>query len=137
MSLRVGLDLVSAETVRESLQRHGPRYLHRVYTEREVADCRTEHGADARRLAARFAVKEATFKVLRVGKDDAVPWTAVEVRRHPPHGVSVVLTGRAAELAQAAGIRELAVSLTHEKGRAAAVVVAEIQESAGTQVVVP
>jgi len=133
MSLRVGLDLVSVETVRESLEVHGRRYLERVYTASEVADCRADDRVDPQRLAARFAVKEAALKVLRVTEDDAVPWTTVEVRRDDGGWVSVLLTGRAAELAQAAGIKELAVSLTHERGCAAAVVIAEIEEAADIQ----
>jgi holo-[acyl-carrier protein] synthase len=123
MSLRVGLDLVSVQTVRESLQTHGRHYLDRVYTKAEVADSRTGDALDPQRLAARFAAKEAAFKVLRVG-DDAVPWTAVEVHREASGSVSLHLTGRAADLAEAAGITELALSLTHERGCAAAVVVA-------------
>ena len=73
-------------------------------------------GPDAERLAGRFAAKEATMKVLRPGADDAVPWTAIEVRRDPA-GIG---RGRAArprgELACARGRLGLAVSLTHEDG---------------------
>lgn len=123
--LRVGIDLVSADAVRESISAHGARYLERVYSEREVADCSTAGAVDPERLAARFAAKEATFKVLRVG-DAAVPWRDVEVRRDPSGWVEVLLSGQAAALATAAGISDLALSLSHEQGLAAAVVVAEI-----------
>jgi holo-[acyl-carrier protein] synthase len=129
VSIRVGLDLVSIETVRDSISAHGRRYLERVYTERELADCRAGAEVDPKRLAARFAAKEAVFKVLRVG-DHAVSWTDVEVRRDPAGWVGLSLSGRAATLAEAAGISELALSLTHEQGCAAAVVVAEIREGA-------
>jgi holo-[acyl-carrier protein] synthase len=131
LSLRVGLDLVSVETVRDSLDTHGRHYLDRVYSEREVADCRGPAGIDPERLAARFAAKEAAFKVLRVG-DEAIAWTDVEVLRDPAGWVGLSLSGRAATLAEAAGISELALSLTHERGCAAAVVVAEIRPGADT-----
>jgi holo-[acyl-carrier protein] synthase len=131
MSIRVGLDLVSVQTVAESLSTHGERYLHRVYSAAEVADCRTADGVDPEKLAARFAAKEAAFKVLRVG-DEAVAWTDVEVVRDRSGWVSLSISGRAARLAEAAGISELALSLSHEQGCAAAVVVAEINRPADT-----
>ena len=129
MSLRVGLDLVSVQTVSDTLSAHGEHYLDRVYSAGEVADCRAGDTVDPQRLAARFAAKEAAFKVLRVG-DEAVAWTDVEVVRDASGWVGLSLTGRAATLAEAAGIAELAVSLSHEQGCAAAVVIADIHEPA-------
>ena len=131
MSIRVGLDLVSVQTVADSLSAHGDRYLARIYSAAEVADCRTGDGVDPQRLAARFAAKEATFKVLRVG-DEAVAWTDVEVVRDRSGWVGLSLSGRAATLAKAAGIAEFAVSLSHEQGCAAAVVIANIHKPADT-----
>ena len=120
MSLRVGIDTVEVAAVEAALRAHGDRYLQRVYTAREVADC----GGDPERLAARFAAKEATLKALRAGAG-GVPWAAVEVRRDPAGHTDLALSGAAAQLAAEAGIDELAVSLTHEAGLASAVVVAQ------------
>jgi holo-[acyl-carrier protein] synthase len=128
--IRVGIDLVTAETVEQALRTaHGERYLERVYTDREIEDCRTAAGIDPERLAARFAAKEATLKVLPVS-DEGLALTAIEVRREPSGRVHLQLSGRAAELATEAGVAELSVSLTHEGGFAAAVVVAELREAA-------
>jgi holo-[acyl-carrier protein] synthase len=131
MSIRVGLDLVSVQTVAESLSAHGDHYLNRVYSAGEVADCRTGDTVDPGRLAARFAAKEAAFKVLRVG-DEAVAWTDVEVVRDRSGWVGLSLSGRAATLAEAAGISELALSVSYEQGCAAAVVVAEVNRASDT-----
>jgi holo-[acyl-carrier protein] synthase len=119
--------------VREALRAHGDRYLERVYSPREVSDCSTETSLDAERLAARFAAKEATFKVLRVG-DAAVSWLDVEVLRDPSGAVELMLTGNAANLAAEAGMRGLTLSLSHESGLAAAVVVAEVAHPADNEV---
>ena len=128
----MGIDLTSVTGVQESIDTHGDRYLERVYTDAELAECRTGAGMDAERLAARFAVKEATMKVLRPTEHDAVPWTEIEVRHaDASDAVEVDLTGRAAELAAASGIGELAASLTHEAEFAAAVVVAEMDAANG------
>ena len=129
MPIRVGIDLVAADSVEQSLRAaHGERYLKRVYTEREVEDCRTGSGVDPQRLAARFAAKEATLKVLPVGTE-GLALTTIEVCRDPSGRVHIELSGRAAELATDAGVVELAVSLTHEAGFAAAVVIAEVREA--------
>jgi holo-[acyl-carrier protein] synthase len=128
---RVGIDLVAVDTVREAIATHGNRYLDRVYTPREVADCRTTAGLDPQRLAARFAAKEAAFKALRVG-DQAVAWSEVEIERDPAGWVKLSLNGKAAQLARRAGVDGLAVSITHERGCAAAIVIAEIRKVADT-----
>ncbi len=130
MVIHVGLDLVSVAQVTETLE--GPlaeRYLARVYTDAEVSDCRTRDGIDPQRLAARFAAKEATLKVLV--ETDGIPWRDIEIGGTPPGAVRLMLHGRAAERAAAAGVVDLAVSLTHEDGFAAAVVIADCRPSAG------
>jgi holo-[acyl-carrier protein] synthase len=120
VGIRVGVDLVAVAHVADSVAEHGDRYLSRVYTPEEVADCRTAVGVDATRLAARFAAKEATIKVLR----DMVPWSSIEVRRAPGGWVEIGLHGPAADRARDGGLSEFALSITHEAGMASAVVVA-------------
>jgi holo-[acyl-carrier protein] synthase len=131
MALRVGIDLVSVDGVQQSLSEHGEHYLARVYSEREVRECTASAGLDPERLAARFAAKEATLKVLRPG-EVGVPWFEIEVVRHPDGWVGVQLTGAAAGLAADAGIAELALSITHEGGFASAVVVAMCASETGS-----
>lgn len=117
--LRVGTDLTAVEAVREAIAVHGDRYLRRIFTDEELSDAQ----GDPRRLAARFAAKEAVLKVLRPG-DDPLPWNEIRVRRHASGWTDLVLSGRVAERARTAGLDEWAVSLTHEGDLASAVVVA-------------
>jgi holo-[acyl-carrier protein] synthase len=124
MALRVGTDLVFIDTVRGSIASHAEHYLERVYTEREIEDCRGSRGIDAERLAARFAAKEATLKVLRP-RDEGIPWNSIEVRRDPSGWVELELSGPAAALAADAGVIELSLSIAHEGDFATAVVVAD------------
>jgi holo-[acyl-carrier protein] synthase len=131
MPIRVGLDLVSSDSIREAIRVHGERYLERVYSPREISDSSTETSLDAARLAARFAAKEATFKALRVG-DAAVSWRDVEVLRDASGFAQLMLSGAAATLALDSGIAHLALSLSHRGGLAVAVVIAEIRRSADT-----
>jgi holo-[acyl-carrier protein] synthase len=123
--MRVGIDLVSVTAVRDSIRQFGDRYLERVYTRSELADCTGKQGIVVERLAGRFAVKEATLKVLRP-ENVAIAWTELHVRRHDPGWVEVVLVDRAAALAREAGLSDFAVSIAHEGAYATAVVVAEL-----------
>ena len=124
MPVRVGIDLVSVASVEEAIEAHADRYLERVYTGRELDDCRIDGTVDPERLAGRFAAKEAAMKTLRPPEDEAVPWSSIEVRRRASGWVELGLSGPAADLAEQAGIADMSVSLTHERGFAAAVVVA-------------
>ena len=128
MPIRVGIDLASVAAVEESIRTHAERYLERVYTPRELAECQTPTGLNAERLTARFAVKEATMKVLRPSEHDVVPWNTIEVSRSTSSSVAVELSGPAAELATERGVGGLAASLTHEADYAAAVVVAQLDQ---------
>ncbi|WP_420750596.1 holo-ACP synthase [Rhodococcus sp. O3] len=120
VSCRLGCDIVSIEDVRESITRFGERYLARVFTPHERSVCSGDN--NTQRLAARFAGKEAVFKVLR-SHDEAASWTCIEIRRADWGGCEVHLTGAAATLDQAGGLKDIQVSLPHEHEYAMAVAV--------------
>jgi holo-[acyl-carrier protein] synthase len=122
-AIRVGADVVAVHDVAESVACFGSRYLERVFTEHELSSCVGAAPVRAASLAARFAAKEATIKVLRPA-DHQPDWRSLEVRRHAEGWCTMALSGHAAALADEAGIADLAVSLTHEGDMAAAVVVA-------------
>lgn len=124
-ALRVGTDLCSVEQVAESVATFGDRYLRRVYTDHELEYCGQDPVLSAERLAARFAAKEATMKVLRP-RDERPDWRTIEVRRDPGGWCELALSGSAARLAHDAAIDSLSVSLSHEAGMANAVVVATL-----------
>jgi holo-[acyl-carrier protein] synthase len=121
--VRVGTDLVKVDEVADCVARFGDRYVGRVYTPHEVACCQGPPAVVAAGLAARFAAKEATIKVLRPAGHQP-DWRSIEVRRAAGGWCDLRLTDEAARLADAQGISDLAVSMTHEAGMAAAVVVA-------------
>jgi holo-[acyl-carrier protein] synthase len=122
-ALRVGTDLIPVAHVAESVARFGDRYVGRIYTAHEVSCCQGTPAVVAAGLAARFAAKEATIKVLRP-VDHQPDWRSIEIRRHRSGWCAVHLSDEAARMAEEQGISNLAVSLTHEAGMAAAVVVA-------------
>ena len=118
----VGVDIAEVSEVQRSIDLFGAQYLDRIFTPGEQAQS-AESSDPTPHLAARFAAKEATIKVLSV--DDAIPpWTSMELRREPSGGPTLHLTGTAAQFALEKGIDSLLVSLSHESDMAIAVVVA-------------
>jgi holo-[acyl-carrier protein] synthase len=119
LSLTVGIDRVELGAFAQILESSGPNFLAAVYTPNELSYCggRTEH------LASRFCAKEATLKALGTGIR-GITLAEVEVI-HTPYGQpDVALLGRAAERGVSLHLESLAVSMTHTKVAAEAVVVA-------------
>ncbi len=117
--LQCGVDLVEISRIGNALGRWGERFLHRIWTEREIAACRGRH----RELAARFAAKEAASKALGTGIVGII-WREMEVlsdRRGKP---LLFLHGQARARAEELGLNTWAVSLTHTRDLACALVVA-------------
>jgi holo-[acyl-carrier protein] synthase len=127
----VGMDLVDLARIEASLRDFGARFLDRVFTEGEQAYALAGVEMNAlrvERLGARFAAKEAALKALGLA-DRGVAWRDIEVLRDPSGAVSLALHGGACTLAQASGLIDTALSLSHDGGYAAAIVVARFQNA--------
>ena len=125
MVLGLGTDITEVPRILASIQRFGQQFLERVYTPGEVAYCEARKKTAAQSFAARFAAKEAAAKALGTGISRGVSWREFEVVRHPGQAPTLILHGRAAEIAAGLGITRLTLSLTHTSTMAMAVVVAE------------
>ena len=121
MQLRTGVDLIEIERIRRAVAQHGARFLDRVYTDAEMRCC----GGRMESLAARFAAKEAVAKALGTGIwCDGVAWTDIEVLKNEAGAPRLMLHGGAAAVAAVAGLTTWSVSLSHDRSRATAFVVA-------------
>jgi holo-[acyl-carrier protein] synthase len=119
----IGTDLMPVAEIAESVRRFGRRYLSRIYTEAELAYCTASAAEMPRRLAARFAAKEAVFKLLRPA-EQAWNWRDVEILRTPGGWCQVRLHGPAERLRREAGVQAISLSLSHEADYAIAVAAA-------------
>src|ERR1700735_2115297 len=98
-----GTDIIEIARIRQSIERHGQRFLARVYTAGEIAYCERKKNA-AESYAGRFAAKEAAAKALGTGLAQGVNWLEIEVPRLPGERPTVHFTGRAAARAAAMGV---------------------------------
>ena len=125
MVIGLGTDLIEVARIERSVERFGAHFLARVYTAGEIGYCRARPKTFAESFAARFAAKEAGAKALGTGISRGVSWLEFEVTRQRGEAPKLVLHGRALEIAAALQIARLSLSLTHTRGLAMAVVVAE------------
>jgi len=119
--LRTGVDLVEIARVRAAVERHGMRFLARIYTAAERQSC----AGRAESLAGRFAAKEAVAKALGNGIwRNGVIWTDIEVVRGAAGEPLLRLYGSAAVRAEELALATWSLSLTHDRTHALAFVVA-------------
>ncbi len=124
MVIGLGIDLLEVERMRHALDAHGERLERRVFTDAEREQC--SHRRDrVQALAARFAAKEACLKALGTGWGQGLSLRQIEVVRREGGKPELRLSGAAAERADRFGVKTIHVSLTHQPGTAAAVVLLE------------
>jgi holo-[acyl-carrier protein] synthase len=111
----IGTDIIEIERIRQAIERWGERFINRVYTKAELKI----YGHRAHSLAASFASKEAVMKMLGTGAR-GVAWREIETLYHPSGKPLIKLSGRAQEVANKLGIKEIDVSLAHSRDNAIA-----------------
>ncbi|NBY44479.1 MAG: holo-ACP synthase [Acidimicrobiia bacterium] len=119
MMIGLGIDAVNVQRFREALNRT-PNLRSRIFTDAELASL-TSRADSAPSLAVRFAAREATMKALGVGLG-AFDLHDVSIRNSASGSPELVVTGRAAALAQSRGVKSWLVSLSHTDDTAIAVV---------------
>jgi holo-[acyl-carrier protein] synthase len=94
MILGIGNDLIDIRRIDKTIQKHGERFLNRVYTniERAKSDRRAARAAS---YAKRFAAKEACAKALGTGLNQGVYWRDMGVVNLPGGKPTLRLTGGA------------------------------------------
>ena len=117
----IGIDLLEIERLERALERH-PRLAQRIFTDDELAYA-NGRARPGQHLAARFAAKEAVVKALGAS---GLCLRDIEVIAGEPPTVS--LSGSAVE---AAGERQVSISITHSRDIAAAVAMADGQSPTG------
>jgi holo-[acyl-carrier protein] synthase len=96
MIIGIGSDLCDARRIARAIERHGERFLARIFTETERA--RAERRANrVETYAKRFAAKEACAKALGTGLRAGVFWRDMGVVNLPSGRPTMKLTGGALE----------------------------------------
>jgi holo-[acyl-carrier protein] synthase len=118
----LGADLIEVERVRGVLERQGPRFLERVFTEEERAYC-SGMAHPHKHYAARFAAKEAVSKCFTTGIGAELGWRSVSVYHGARHEPLIRLDEKGQALLAQVGATDVLVTLSHTETHAMAVAV--------------
>ncbi len=122
MKICNGVDMIEIGRVQDAIQRHGQRFLNRVFTPIELDEVQDDPAS----LAVRFAAKEAVAKALGTGIG-VICWQDIEIRRGPARQPQLCLHGAAAQLANDLGLLHWAISLSHTRDIAIAMAVGTVE----------
>jgi holo-[acyl-carrier protein] synthase len=125
MRILCGTDIIEVERIKTAIERQGKSFLSKVYTDKEIEYCENKGDAKYVHYAARFAVKEAVYKIVAnlVDNKYSVTWRNVETvkieRDKPIVGFVGVNFNQ---------ISSIDISISHVKEYAVAMAAAIIEE---------
>lgn len=81
MQIKVGVDIIEVERVKQSIEELGEDFAHRVFTDKEIKYCEGKKVNKYQHYAGRFAAKEAAFKAVSGLLSDkyALSWKNIEI----------------------------------------------------------
>lgn len=74
----IGTDIIEIRRIHEAIERHGDRFINRIFTEKEKKYC-MKYNDPIPRYAGRFAGKEAVLKALGTGLNPEIKWKEIEI----------------------------------------------------------
>jgi holo-[acyl-carrier protein] synthase len=117
--LGVGVDLVEVSRIADMLERHGERFLKRVYTEEELKHCmRMKY--PQKHLAARFAAKEAVSKCFSTGIGSELSWKSISVINGANGEPNICFDEKGSKILSQRGGESVLISLSHTESMAVA-----------------
>jgi holo-[acyl-carrier protein] synthase len=124
MIVGLGVDITLIDRMEAAIARRGRALLERVFTPAEIRYCE-KHRHSAERFAGRFAAKEAAMKALGTGWSRGVRWVDIEVVREPSGKPTLKLSGATRAIADGLGVKNIAITITHDGNMAMAQVIFE------------
>lgn len=114
MKLSTGIDLIEVERIKKAIEK-SDRFLHKIYSDIEIAYCEEKGREKYKSYAVRFAAKEAYVKALGTGFSSTVTPEAIEVRNNELGKPVMFLNNKI--------VPNCDVTLSHSKSHAIAYVV--------------
>jgi holo-[acyl-carrier protein] synthase len=124
MIVGLGVDITEVDRIEAAMARRGRAFLERLFTPSEISYCQ-RHRNRAERFAGRFAAKEAAMKALGTGWARGVRWIDIEVVREPSGKPTLKLSGATRAIADGLGVKNIALTITHDGNIALAQVIFE------------
>ncbi|MDD5455274.1 MAG: holo-ACP synthase [Candidatus Ratteibacteria bacterium] len=124
MIIGIGTDIISVERIKKIIETRGERFLNLIFTDNEKKYCQSKESPWIN-YAGRFAAKESVFKVLKTGWGLGVRWKDVEIVKNKNGEPSISLKGKTKQIAKNKGIKNIALSISHDQKYAMATAIGE------------
>ena len=124
MIVSIGIDIIEVYRIRETLART-PRFVERVFTEKERTYCEAKGAAAAQSFAARFAAKEAFLKALKTGWRGKITWHDMEILNNETGVPNLEIKDEARKIFAEMGANKIHLSISHTTEHAIAQVILE------------
>jgi len=115
----LGIDIVDIPRFRKVLEKHGKKFIDRVFLSSEQRYCRGKADPCVH-FAGRFAAKEAISKAFGTGIGKEIGWLDMEIISLDSKAPVVKLNPHAAKLAKRYGAKNILVSISHTHAHASA-----------------
>lgn len=129
MVLRQGVDISSVRRMQQAIERHGKRFIQRIFTPAEAAYCETKR-MKYEHYAARFAAKEAAMKAFEVRRENRYRFREIEVRRAPTGKPGIYMSEISRKRFRVPDNCQLELSMAHEREFAIATVLMVVKDEA-------
>lgn len=123
MIIGIGTDIVDVARVQRLIEK-SPAFIEKVFCAKEIAYCQ-ERASSAESFAARFAAKEALMKALGTGWAEQISFKEICVFSDEKGKPGIELSGATKAYADKLGVRNVHLSLSHERTMALAFVILE------------
>lgn len=123
MIIGIGIDIIENQRIEKLIEKYGDKFLEKIFLEDEISYC--QHKADFMNcFAARYAAKEALLKSLGTGLRKS-SWHDIKIYNDELGKPEINLNGNAAEIADKKGVKNIFLSISHEKNYSVAQVILE------------
>ncbi len=123
----IGIDIVSIKRIRRANKIYSDKFLSKVFTDSEIEESRKLTDA-SHYFAGRWAAKEAVSKALKTGMGANCGWKDIEIYNEPSGSPSCRLYGKARSTARKVGMKNILVTISHERKNICAFAVLEVSE---------
>jgi holo-[acyl-carrier protein] synthase len=117
----IGNDIIEVKRIELAIERHGQRFLDKLFTRNEQDYC-FKHADASRHFAGRFAAKEALVKAFGTGISKEISWLDMEIINDMNGKPFVIFTD---SFKASSGISKVLISISHCREYATAFAIIE------------
>ena len=121
-----GVDLIEISRIKKSMDRYAGKFEEKIFTPQEIEYCRSQANP-SKHFAGRFAAKEAVLKSLGTGLAQGISWKDMELLNRESGAPVLQITGAGKKIFDSLNLKNIHISISHDKLYAIAQAVAESQ----------